>query len=536
MKLQNINLSFNLDVIYDDISLYVPEGHKIGVIGVNGAGKTTLFKVLMKKISLDSGRIILENNARVGYLPQVIEFDELDETVFSYLLKGRPIESLEKELQESYESLTEVDVDKYDFIYKKIDKIQAKLEYWEHYSAENTLLKILAGMQIKDSLLDRPLHELSGGEKSKIAFARILYEKPEILLLDEPTNHLDIDSKEYIIDYLKNYNGSIYVISHDIDFLNQITNKTLFLDKRIKKMELFDGNYKKFKKVYEAREEAKLRQFEIEQKEEDKLKAIVELYDNSSGKRKKMAQDREKKLEKLQANRTVIIKKQKQTKLIMEVSQESNLVPLRVEKITFAYENENYLYQNLSFELAKKEKFLIVGENGIGKSTLLKLIINELEPQEGIIYYGPKTEIAYYAQEHENLNLEYNLLEHFSDTDLSQKQIRTILGKFLFYGDDVYKKVKVLSPGERARLSLAKLTTKKANVLILDEPTNHLDPETQKIVGEVLKTYLGTMLVVSHNPEFVDSLGIDRILKLPEGNILYYERKLVEYYSDKNNR
>lgn len=357
-----------------------------------------------------------------------------------------------------------------------------------------------------------------------------------MILLDEPTNHLDSESKEYVINYLRNYNGGVFIISHDIDFLNKVTNKTLFLDKRTKTFELYDGNYSTFKKLSEEHEKALQRQVEIQQQEEEKLRAIINRYASASGKKKKMAQDRERKLEKLLENKIEIAPSQKKAKIDMNIARESSAIPLKVSNLYFKYKknSQSNIIDNLSFQLAKGEKFLIVGQNGVGKSTLLKLIIGQLTPDAGRIELGSKTDIGYYAQEHELLDNEKNILENFSDIDITTNKLRSVLGRFLFYGDDVYKKVAVLSPGERSRVALAKLSLKGANLLILDEPSNHLDPDTQVIIAETFRTFNGTMLVVSHNPDFVDNLGIERTLCLPSGKISYYSREVVEYYQDLN--
>ena len=383
-------------------------------------------------------------------------------------------------------------------------------------------------MSISDEMLNQKLNELSGGQKSKVAFAKLLYSMPEVILLDEPTNHLDNDTKHFVINFLKNYKGSVFVISHDIDFLNEITTKILFLDKRTKKMELYNGNYNRFVKLHEEREKNLLKEAEQQEKEILRLQTIVDKYQSASGKRKRMAQDREKKLEKMKSNKIQVAPQQKTAQIKMEMHRESNNFPLKVNDLFFKY-NENStqdIIHNLSFELKKGEKFLIVGENGVGKSTLLKLIVGQLAPNKGTIQIGNKTDIGYYAQEHELLDNNKSILDNFKDVYMSQKQVRNVLGRFLFYGDDVFKKVSVLSPGERSRVALAKLSIKCANMLILDEPTNHLDPETQKIIAETFKTFEGTMLVVSHNPEFVDNLGIERILILPDGKLAFYDRKL----------
>ena len=534
MQIKNLTMSFGNQELFNNININIDDYEKVGIVGLNGAGKSTFLKIVYGQITPDKGKVIIKNNTRVAYLPQVIK-DEIPEeniTVFDFLLLGRPIDKLNKELEKLYIELSAAEESKLNDLYKKINVINQELEYWESYSAENTLLKIIDGMNIDDNLLEKPINTLSGGQKSKIAFARLLYSKPEIILLDEPTNHLDIDTKEYIINYIKNYKGGVYVISHDIEFLNEVATKTLFLDKRLKTFELFNGNYDKFKKVIDHHELEIERKIEKQQEEEIKLRKIIEKYTNSSGNRKKMAQDREKKLEKLLKDKITSPVKSKELNLKININRESTKYPLTVDKLSFKYDksSKRYILHNLSFSLSKGEKFLIVGVNGVGKSTLLKLIMNRLTPDKGEIIIGDKTDLGYYAQEHELLDNNKSIIDNFNDIDISIKELRNVLGRFLFYEDDVYKKVSILSPGERSRLSLAKLSLTGANLLVLDEPTNHLDPETQKIIANTFKTFKGTMLVVSHNPEFVDNLGIERVLILPTGQIDYYKRDIIEHY------
>lgn len=534
MQIKNLTMSFGNQELFNNININIDDYEKVGIVGLNGAGKSTFLKIVYGQITPDKGKVIIKNNTRVAYLPQVIK-DEIPEeniTVFDFLLLGRPIDKLNKELEKLYIEISSAEESKLNDLYKKINIINQELEYWESYSAENTLLKIIDGMNIDDNLLEKPINTLSGGQKSKIAFARLLYSKPEIILLDEPTNHLDIDTKEYIINYIKNYKGGVYVISHDIEFLNEVTTKTLFLDKRLKTFELFNGNYDKFKKVIDHHELEIERKIEKQQEEEIKLRKIIEKYTNSSGNRKKMAQDREKKLEKLLKDKITSPVKSKELNIKININRESTKYPLTVDKLSFKYDksSKRYILHNLSFSLSKGEKFLIVGVNGVGKSTLLKLIMNRLTPDKGEIIIGDKTDLGYYAQEHELLDNNKSIIDNFNDIDISIKELRNVLGRFLFYEDDVYKKVSILSPGERSRLSLAKLSLTGANLLVLDEPTNHLDPETQKIIANTFKTFKGTMLVVSHNPEFVDNLGIERVLILPTGQIDYYKRDIIEHY------
>lgn len=539
MNIKNLTMSFGLQEIFDDVTIQIKDNDKVGIIGMNGAGKSTFFKLIMKKLEPDSGRIIIKAGTRIGFLPQVIsdEIPNMEISVFDFLLEGRPIKKLEKELSEAYtEASIVTDEKELKAIMKRIGKIQEKLEYYEVYQAENILLKIITGMNIDSELLDMKLCNLSGGQKSKIAFARLLYSNPEILLLDEPTNHLDIDSKDYIINYLKHYNGTVLVISHDIEFLDEVTNATLYVDKTTHKMELFPGNYEKYMKIRTERLKTQERIVEKQEREEEKLKKIIAKYIGGNEKKARIAKDRQKKLARLEENKITLEKKAKTARFKMKINHPSGVVPLKCENLTFGYNQEHILFKDLTFDLGRGEKFLIVGENGVGKSTLLKLIVGTLSPLLGEIVLNEKTELGYYAQEHELLDNDKIILENFSEYNLSTKELRAFLGNFLFSGDDVYKKVGVLSPGERSRVALAKIALTGANMLILDEPTNHLDPQTQEMIAHTFKDYEGTMLVVSHNVDFVDNLGIERMLMLPSGEIRYYNKETVLYYQELNNK
>ena len=539
MNIKNLSMSFGIQEIFDDITLHINDDEKVGIIGMNGAGKSTFFNLIMGKLEPDKGSITFKSGTRIGFLPQVIsdEIPDMKISVFDFLLEGRPIKKLESELAEAYgEAATETDEAKIKYIMKRISKLQEKLEYFDVYSCESILLKIIDGMQIDSELLDMELCNLSGGQKSKIAFARLLYSKPEVLLLDEPTNHLDNDTKDYIINYLRNYNGMVLVISHDIDFLDQVTTQTLYVDKVNHTMELYPGNYEKYMKIRNERQKTLERIAEKQAVEEEKLKRIIAKYIGGNEKKARIAKDRQKKLARLEEQKVVIEKSAKTARFKMKINHPSGVCPLKCENVKFGYKEDHILFDNLTFDLSRGEKFLIVGENGIGKSTLLKLIVGLLEPLAGEIQVNQKCEIGYYAQEHELLNNDKTILENIEEFGLSKNEMRSFLGNFLFSGDDVFKRVGVLSPGERSRVALAKLALTGANFLILDEPTNHLDPQTQEIIAKTFRDYEGTMLIVSHNVEFVDNLGVERMLMLPSGQIRYYDKNTVLYYQELNNQ
>ncbi len=539
MIIKNLSFSYQLQEIFKEVSLAFKENDHVGIIGVNGAGKSTFFKLILGELTPDEGKIILKKDTKVGFLPQVIgdTIPNMDVSVFDYLLEGRPIKKLEEELEATYLKISvETDGKKLNPLMKRISWLQERLDYYDVYEASNILFKIIEGMQMDSALLDQPLKYLSGGQKSKVAFARLLYSKSEILLLDEPTNHLDQDSKTFIVQYLKKYHGLVLIISHDIEFLNEVTTSTLYLDKTTHSMELFPGSYEKYLRIRNERQKTEERLLDKQLREEEKLKKIIAKYIGGNEKKARIAKDRQKKLARLESEKVVLEKKKKTAHFKILVKEKSGILPLKCENLTFGYANQSLLFENLTFDLTRGEKFLIVGENGVGKSTLLKLIMNYMAPLAGKIDINFKTSIGYYAQEHELLNKDKTILENLQEFNMSLGQLRSFLGNFLFTGEDVYKKVSVLSPGERSRVALAKLALTGSNLLLLDEPTNHLDPETQRLIAEVFKTYEGTMLVVSHNVEFVSHLGIERMLMLPSGQVKYYDEETVLYYQKLNEK
>ena len=532
MDIEHLDFSFGLQTIFQDVSVHISSGDHVGVIGVNGAGKSTLFHLILKELEPEYGTIKLPAHTRIAYLPQVLQDEILDMnvSVLEYLQTGRPLKELEDKLTHIYEEAgKEQDERKIRELLKKASKIEETIAYYDPYKAEEQLLDIVMGLNLFD-VLDHSLKNISGGQKSKVAFAHLLYSKPDFILLDEPTNHLDIETKEYVMNFLKNYSGTILIISHDIPFLNKVTNKTLYLDKQTHQMELFTGSYEKFLKRKNEEVKAKERILVKQEKEEEKLKKIIAKYIRGNEKKANIAKDRQKKLAKLEQNKVVLDKKYKETKFKMEIQEKGDFYPLKVEHLSFGYQKDSLLFEDVSFQMLRGERYLIVGENGVGKSTLLKLLVGKLEPVGGTISFGKDISIGYYAQEHELLEEQKSVLEQFDDWQKETPFLRGVLGRFLFFGEDIYKKVSILSPGERSRVALAKLALTKANFLLLDEPTNHLDPETQGIIASTFNEYLGTMLVVSHNPDFVKHLKIEKMIYLPSGKIADYDEEVVYAY------
>ena len=519
-----MNLAFGNKIIYEDADFDISRYDKAGVVGVNGAGKTTLFRILLGEQELDSGSIVA-GNLRIGHLPQEVVIGEETGTVLDYLQEGRPIGRLQEELNLVYQKLESAGDQEQIRLLKRMDQLQSQLEYYDCYEAGHILLTIIERMGIDIDLLDMPINRLSGGQKSKIAFARVLYSKPEILLLDEPTNHLDEGTRGFVTDFLRNYKGMVLIISHDTDFLNQVINKILFINKSTHKISVYDGNYDIYKKKYEQEKRLQELVIDREEKEIKELEGFVQRARQASRTNhaiKRMGQERALRLEKKQDalhRREGVCRR---VKMDIRPLREGAGIPLEVEGLWFHYPNQPYLYRDLNFQINAKERFLVVGENGVGKSTLLKLMMGIQTPDRGNIRFHPNTDVAYYAQELEQLDLQKTVLENVSAKGCTMKQLRSVLSNFLFYEDDINKKAEVLSPGEKARIALCRILLQKANFLILDEPTNHLDPETQEVIGRNFRRFEGTIMVVSHNRRFVEQIGINRVLRLPSGRVEDY--------------
>lgn len=544
MKASHLHLAYGTKIIYDDCNFILENQDKAGIVGVNGAGKTTLFRVILGQQQLDSGEITLPGH-RIGYLPQEITIppEHQEITVWEYVASGRPVDDLQEKLNAEYEKLAKYpDSAK---ILERINSLQDLIDSYDIANFDGELLKVLDKMHLSD-LVDRKMCDLSGGQKSKVAFARVLFENAGLLLLDEPTNHLDVETKAFVSNFLRHYQGTVLVISHDVEFLDAITNKTLFVNKTTHKMKVYRGNYSEFRRLYaaeKAAEDARITEQEREIKRLSEFVARARAAKRSNTALIGMGHQREKVLAKKLAELGTREREYAHVAMKITPQRESAKTPLEVQNLTFNYPNGPVLYDRLSFALTRGERFLIVGENGVGKSTLLKLIVGQLTPNSGSIIFGAHTTVAYYAQELEILDERRTILENVESYNFTDTELRGMLSNFLFYDDDIYKKVEVLSPGEKAHVALCKILLQRANVIILDEPTNHFDPETQKIIGENLRDYTGTIITVSHNPAFVEQIGITRMLVLPsrsEGEdeskraklalIKNYSREQLEYY------
>lgn len=530
---KNLEKSFDGNIIFKNLNFSIQDGEKAAVVGLNGAGKSTLFRILLNQIDSDSGEFYMGNSPRVGWMPQTI--DELnlpdDVIVYDFLRSGRPLTNIEQSMAEIYAKIA--DGDDSEELLQQLGVYQSEFEYWDGYTAESELETMIDQMGVDRQNLNKKLGELSGGQKSKISFIRTLYSRPNVLFLDEPTNHLDAASREWMTNYLVATDASVIFISHDEDFINKVADKTLYLDAMMHTGTLYGFGYKRFLRTLAETNESLERQLQKQMREINRIQAFVDSQRGKSGKAKKQAQSREKMLDKMRQNLVVAPMEKKDIDLELNPNREADILPITVENLNFSYVANKKVIKNLTFSLNRGEKFLIVGENGAGKSTLLKLLYKILKPDSGIVRIGKKTDLGYYAQEYETLNPNITILENASSvTNISTSKLRSVLNHFNFVGDKVKQSVKTMSPGERSRLELAKLCMGGANVLLLDEPTNHLDVATKKTIAQSFSEYGGTLIIVSHDLEFLKHVGIDRMLMLPSGRLQFFDENIVRRYME----
>lgn len=516
LNIKNIMKSYGGKVILDSVSLVANNGDKIAIVGLNGAGKSTLLNIINGHLEFNDGEISGADN--VGFMPQTIGEIDLPETasVKDFINTVRPIKELEEKITAAY---MDGDLD-------HASIAEEELQKYSPYTAESELHKIISNFGIDTDWLEKPMGSLSGGQKSKVAFARVLYSIYNLLLLDEPTNHLDKSTKDWAMNYIKSLSCPVVFISHDEDFLENVANKILYLDSQTHKVRLFNCNYKSFLKQKEDIADALERQVRNQNKGIKKLKDFIDNADNS---RKRQAISRTKLLDKIQSNTVTTVKEKRGIKLNLKPKEIERGNPLVVDDVNFSYDGTKKIIKKANFALATGERFLVVGHNGAGKSTMLKLLAGILKPSQGTVELGNKTSIGYYAQEHEDMDLENTPMDEIAklSVNMDESQKRGFLACFNFGGNDIFRQIKTFSPGERSRLSMAKLCLSGSNLLLLDEPTNHLDIPTKKQIAQTLNQYGGTMIIVSHDTKFLEHMDITRMFILPECKTKLYDEDLV---------
>lgn len=527
---QNINKAFAATEILRDVSFHIEEHEKTALIGVNGAGKTTLLKIIMGEMQPDSGQVILAKGKTIGYLAQHQDISG-DRTIYEEVLEAKQdILDMERKMRALEIQMKNADPGELEGLMASYTRLTHTFELANGYACQSEVTGVLKGLGFPEEDFHRELATLSGGQKTRVALGRLLLTKPDVLLLDEPTNHLDMESISWLETYLMNYPGAVLIVSHDRYFLDRIVTKVIEIENG--KSLMFPGNYTVYseKKAVIRRAEYNAylnQQQEIRRQEE----VITKLRSFNREKSIRRAESREKLLDKIEVlDKPAIPQADMRIHLTPRIVSGNDV--LTVSGLSKAYSGVS-LFENQDFEIHRGERVAIIGSNGTGKTTILKIINGLVEADHGSIALGSKVHIGYYDQEHQVLHMDKTIFEEISDTypSMTQTQIRNVLAAFLFTGDEVFQPIRTLSGGERGRVSLAKLMLSEANFLILDEPTNHLDIVSKEILEEALREYAGTVLYVSHDRYFINQTAT-RILELTGQTLINYIGN-YDYYQEK---
>ena len=527
---QNINKAFGTNVILKDASFHIEEKEKAAIVGINGAGKSTLLKIIMKQIPADSGEVILAKDRTIGYLAQH-EAVSSGNTIYEELLEvkqdifelERHIRTLELQMKSQSGGELEQTLELY-------NRLNTEFEQKNGYACKSEIVGVLKGLGFTEDEFSKQVDTLSGGQKTRVALGKLLLAKPDLILLDEPTNHLDMQSIAWLENFLINYSGAVIIVAHDRYFLNRVVSKVIEIDHA--KATTFLGNYSAYSEKKAQLRDSQLKAWMNQQREiKHQQEVIDKLKSFNREKSIKRAESREKMLEKMEVLDRPDTEVQ-ELKLSLEPRFPSGNDVLRVEGLAKSF-GDHTLFTDLDFEIKRGERVALIGNNGTGKTTILKIINELLAADAGSFTLGSKVCIGYYDQEHHVLHMEKTLFEEISDDypTLTNTEIRNVLAAFLFTGDDVFKRISDLSGGERGRVSLAKLMLSEANFLILDEPTNHLDILSKEILEQALNRYTGTVFYVSHDRYFINQTAT-RILELT-GNTLVNYIGNYDYYLEK---
>ncbi|WP_294367670.1 ABC-F family ATP-binding cassette domain-containing protein [uncultured Clostridium sp.] len=534
LSCKDICKSYGIRDILKNITFSINEGDKVGIIGANGEGKSTLFKIITKELSQDSGEVFIDKNKTLGYLSQNLALNsekniyEEALSVFDELLNiESKLSSLEIKMSEPYD---EKKASYHEKLIKDYTTLQDLYSHKGGYVYKGEISRVLKGLGFTENDFYKSINTLSGGQKTRVALCKLLLRKPDIILLDEPTNHLDLEAISWLEDYMKNYKGTVLIISHDRFFLDSVTNNTFEVIGG--KVECYNVPYTKFIDLRKKNYEAKLKAYNLQQAEIKRQEAIIEKFRSFNREKSiRAAESREKVLEKMEKIEAPTHAKEA-SKIKFEASVKSGYDVLHIENMAKSYGDKS-LFSNLNLDLKRGEKVALIGENGRGKTTLFKIIMDKVEADKGVKVLGTNVNVGYYDQEQSDLNLDKTIIDEVWDDfpNLTTSKLRSYLASFLFTGDDVFKVINTLSGGEKCRINLLKLILSKSNLLLLDEPTNHLDIISREALEDAILEYDGTLMVISHDRYFLNKV-ISRILELKEdgvseylGNYSYYQEK-----------
>lgn len=526
----NISKSFGIDEIIKNASFHIEEREKAAIVGINGAGKTTLLRIIMGEYQADSGEVIIAKDRTIGYLAQHQKLSG-DNTIYDELMSvKKDIIELEQKIHRLELEMHSKEGVELEAVMEAYSKSTHQFELQNGYAYKSEVVGVLKGLGFDEGDFEKKMNTLSGGQKTRVALGRLLLSKPDIIMLDEPTNHLDMNSIAWLENYLVNYDGSVIIVAHDRYFLDKVVTKVIEVERGV--VSVFSGNYSDYAAKKRQLMDAKLKEYYNQQRDiKHQEEVIAKLKSFNREKSIKRAESREKLLDKIEVIDKPITE-QETMHFKLEPAKESGNDVLSVEGLSKAF-GGNRLFDNVSFEIKKGEKVALIGNNGTGKTTILKIINHIIDADAGKVKLGANVEIGYYDQEHNVLHMDKTAFDEIGDAypDMTNTQIRNMLACFLFTGDDVFKKISDLSGGERGRVSLAKLMLSNANFLILDEPTNHLDIMSKEILESALNRYTGTVLYVSHDRYFINKTA-GRIIELSANTVTNYIGN-YDYYLEK---
>lgn len=533
LSAQHIAKSFGVNAVLRDVSLTVQQGDRIGLVGVNGCGKSTLMRILAGLDAQDGGEISLVRGLRVGYLAQQ-NMVTSGETVWNELQKVyEQVFAMEKKLRELEDEMAHAHTDAQRFaqLSADYDRLTQRFEEADGYSWKSMVSGVLNGLGFKPAQYDQCVDSLSGGEQTRLCLARLLLQKPDLLLLDEPTNHLDMETLQWLENYLAAYKGSVLVISHDRYFLDHVC--TGIVEILMGSSEQYNGNYTRYIAQRQERFESRMRAYEIQQKEIERQQAIIARYrmfnrekSIRAAESREKALDRMEKLEKLVDERAI--------RFSFEARRRTGEDVLQLTEISKSF-GEKHLFHDLTLRVRAGDRVALIGPNGVGKSTLIKIIVGEEQPDTGFIRYGSNVDIGYYDQHQSTLHADKTALDEIWDRfpQMEQSNVRGALGMFLFTGDDVFKPIHTLSGGEKGRVALTALMLRKDNLLLLDEPTNHLDMDSREVLEDALTDFGGTIITVSHDRYFINRIA-NRIIEMQPDGVTEYIGNYDDYIERKN--
>ena len=531
LSCQNISKSFGTDEILKNVSFHIEANEKAAIVGINGAGKSTLLKIIMQKETPDTGEVILAKDATIGYLAQYQDVSG-HRTIYEEVLDAKKnIIEMEERLRGMEAQMNALTGQELEALLDGYHRLSHEFELLGGYTYRSEVTGILKGLGFSESEFDRQMSELSGGQKTRVSLGKLLVTKPDVLLLDEPTNHLDMESIRWLEGFLMNYKGAVVIVSHDRYFLDRVVTKVVEIFQH--QGFVYQGNYTEFAKKKAKIREDLLKQYYNQQREiKHQEEVIAKLKSFNREKSIKRAESREKMLDKIERLEKPT-DENTDIHIVLEPDVTSGNDVLTVEHLRKAF-GTHTLFDDLSFEIKRGERVALIGNNGTGKTTILKIINELLLADGGTIVLGSNVHIGYYDQEHQLLHMEKTIFEEIADDypQLNHTKIRNVLAAFLFTNDDVFKRIADLSGGERGRVSLAKLMLSDANFLILDEPTNHLDITSKEILESALNQYTGTVFFVSHDRYFINQTAT-RILDLTGGTIVNYIGN-YDYYLEKH--